>query len=614
MKTIYTKLGVVMLLFIAVLACTEDDAIPSNPIIKITGTSLSFGDVDVTESSQVRSYTIAAEDLTSEVTASVEAPFYLSLNANGEFSNSVSLSPDDFGNDAIPVFVQFQPGASDEGMYEDKIVHTSAEREEIATIKVSGIATVPGEPTLVSNESSLDFGNVVVDQTSEVKSYTLAGSDLEEDVNLEVTGPFGISLTQDGEFTSSITIDANDAMDDQSVYVRFEPTAEGEATGAIVHSSSELESDVEVALTGTGDPIPDVSVIVDPTTLDLGSVPLNQVSGAASYTLTGSGLTSDVTVTGSALFKVSRSSDGTFTESLSIPAADFETGDVEIFVQFNSTGEIGEKTGEITHTSDEVEIESVVVVASSISATTKLFLDNFDYTAGEAIPSTDRTGSGTDNEVMDGWLKVRTGNADILVADQNLTYNGYPESTGNAALLDLEGSSNVYAHNLSEQQTVDFVGAYYSSFLLKIEALPTGGFSRPVMFVDWNPNGTVKFLTSISIESNGGDPKFGIRMEGNVENSDITPEEGKTYLVVIKHTVPDADQGNNNNSGQLFVFDAEDIPATEPATADASITTGTSPGDGRLVKAITLVNDNNPDARYIVDGLKVTTQWSDLFE
>jgi|GEM_PF-4057329 len=619
MKNLITRFVLVIMTFTLILACSEDDSIPRNPIIKITGSSIDFGNIDITESSQVRSYTIAAEELAHPINISVDAPFYLSLDANMEFQNSVSLAPGDFGNEAIPVFVKFQPGSTDEGFVEKEIVHASEDRENIPDISVSGVAVIPGEPMVVPDRSSIDFDEVIVNELSEIQSYVLSGSELESEIALEVTGPFKISTNQDGEFTNSLDLSASDIMGDQIIYVRFEPEEEGEVTGSISHLSADLEEAIELSLNGTGAPLPDIAISVSPTELNFGGVPMNE-SDILSYNLAGRGLSSEVTVNSSPNFLVSRARDGQFSETLTIAAEDFSS-DVEIFVQFESSGETGEKTGEITHSSSELEmIDRVTLRGSTLSAETKLFADDFEYTAGESIPSTNRTGNGTENELLDGWLKVRAANAAIPIIDDGLSYSGYPGSgAGNAVLLDMDepgSNSNVYAHNLSQQQTPDFAGAYYTSFLLKVDALPDdtgGGINRVVMMVDWLPNGATKFLSSVQVNYNNGDPKIGVMYEGDFSLTDITPEIGETYLIVLKHNVPDANLDNDNNSASVYVFEEGSIPSTEPENADATIDIAAT-GDDFLVKAVTLVRDNSFAGAYVVDGLRVTTQWSDIFE
>ncbi|MDT0677893.1 hypothetical protein [Autumnicola musiva] len=620
MKNLITRFTVIVMAFAIVMACSDDDSIPQNPIVKITGTSLNFGNVDVTESSQVRSYTIAAEDLSSPINISVEAPFYLSLDANGEFANSVSLSPDDFGNEATPVFVKFEPSSSDEGLMEKEIVHVSEDRDNIPNISVSGVATIPGEAMVTPDKASIEFGDVVIDQVSEIQSYILSGSELEGDIALEVTGPFTISATEDGEYSNLLSLSASDVIDNKVIYVRFEPTEEGDTTGTISHSSDDFDETVEIALSGTGEPLPAVSIGVTPTSLDFGAVPMDQSSEVLSYTLSGRGLNSEVAIEAPANFMISRATDAEFSEILTIPVEDFSS-EVEIFVRFDSTGETGEKTGEITHTSADVEmIESVLLRASTLSAETKLFIEDFDYTAGAPLPSTDRTGDGTQNASMDGWLKVRAANTDIPVIDDGLSYDGYPGSgVGNAVFLDMDepgSNSNVYAHNLSQQQNNEFAGAYYTSFLLKVDALPDdtgGGFNRTVMMVDWMPNGATKFLSSVQVNYNAGNPKIGVMYEGAFSLTDITPEVGETYLIVLKHNVPDADQANSNNSASVYIFEEGGLPAMEPEEADATIDIAET-GDEFFVKAVTVVRDNSFSGAYVVDGIRVATLWNDLFE
>lgn len=338
-----------------------------------------------------------------------------------------------------------------------------------------------------------------------------------------------------------------------------------------------------------------------------------------SYRIAASKLTGNVVVNTAANgpYTLSKSQSGDFNSSLTFEPQEFAEGLVTIYVKFDPSEE-GTFNGEIVHTTDGLTASATVKVKGAaildISEVVELLAsDQFVYEAGD-IPSTDRTNDGDANAALPGWVKVRPANAGIKVYVPGLEFSGYPGSgIGNAARIDNTRPGNIYAYNLSEQQEDEFVGSYYVSCMIRVDAYPAQGqFNRPIMFVDWIAEaGTTDFLSAIQVRNDGGDVKFGIKYGPADGMSSITPEIGKTYLVVLKHTVTDADPDNDNNTASLYIIDTE-IPDTEPSTPDATMVTPVS--DDKKVKAITLVNDNSAASLYVVDGLKVAKTWEDLFK
>jgi pectate lyase len=99
-----------------------------------------------------------------------------------------------------------------------------------STSAVSGLTAAP---------SLLEFGQVVKNASSSVKSYTLDGNLLMPDAgNITVTAPAGyqVSLTANSGFTSSLIVPyTSGSISAVKVYVRLLPTAIGTYTGAITN-------------------------------------------------------------------------------------------------------------------------------------------------------------------------------------------------------------------------------------------------------------------------------------------------------------------------------------------------------------------------------------------
>lgn len=366
--------------------------------------------------------------------------------------------------------------------------------------------------------------------------------------------------------------------------------------------------------------------------LDFEPVAVGETS-IESYGLYGSKLQGDVTITATAPFQVSKSATDGFGTEINISPEEFTNDMTSVFVRFGESVE-GEFTGEVTHTSSGIIIEpkvslTAVSVLDPASLPNLLFRENFSYDT-EMLPSTNRAADGT-NPTLDGWLKVRAANKDIELADESLTFTGYPESgIGKAAIVDRNpdvpgGNANLLQHNIDPQQTSDFVGSYYVSYLFEAEAIPTvaGGFNSPVILASWNPANGASWWTSGLLVQNtkaaDADPDnmvFGIRQENRMELSDKAMEVDKTYLVVLEHTVTEAipaEQGGTTTATiSIFIF--EEGETIDMENEPAPVYTMENASDNYYIRSVTLFQENDVNGRYIIDGLRVTNTWEDIFK
>ncbi|MBC7485419.1 MAG: ExeM/NucH family extracellular endonuclease [Cytophagaceae bacterium] len=98
---------------------------------------------------------------------------------------------------------------------------------------------------LLVSPSSLVF-STLINQSSEVKNYTLSGNMLTSDAVLTTEDPFELSLSATGPFTNAVNVAASEAMAGQTVYVRYHPITAGPHEGSIHHVSGLAEKDLEL--------------------------------------------------------------------------------------------------------------------------------------------------------------------------------------------------------------------------------------------------------------------------------------------------------------------------------------------------------------------------------
>ncbi|MDD5570316.1 MAG: sugar-binding protein [Bacteroidales bacterium] len=106
-------------------------------------------------------------------------------------------------------------------------------------------------PTLTVNPSSLAFGNVLINSTSAEKTYTLTGNNLTANVTVTAPAGYEVSKTTGTGFASSVTVTQSSGNVNQTVYVRFKPTAVQAYNGNVTNASTGATTQ-NVALTGSG--------------------------------------------------------------------------------------------------------------------------------------------------------------------------------------------------------------------------------------------------------------------------------------------------------------------------------------------------------------------------
>ncbi|MBK9973771.1 MAG: hypothetical protein IPP14_03255 [Planctomycetes bacterium] len=149
-------------------------------------------------------------------------------------------------------------------------------------------------PSVSTSTSSLNLGSTPSGTASSALSYTVSGASLT--ANTTITAPTGVevSFSQTTGFANSIVITTFPTYSGTTIWARIKSTASvGSVSGNITHASTGATT-ANVAVSGnvTG---PTVSPSVS--TLNLGSTPQGTVGTPASYTVSGSALTGNTTIT-----------------------------------------------------------------------------------------------------------------------------------------------------------------------------------------------------------------------------------------------------------------------------------------------------------------------------
>ncbi len=164
-------------------------------------------------------------------------------------------------------FVESDAGSTDAGLVESDAGSIDA-------------GSVESDAGLVGAPASYSFGNVVIGSVSSPASFTITNTAVVQsgELMLNVEGSF---LIVNNECSATLALDES-----CHVYVVFTPTAEGEAA-ALLSVSGMPGGTLEFGLSGKG--VAPASLTLSPTSLDLGSVALGNMSSAQTFTIRNTG-------------------------------------------------------------------------------------------------------------------------------------------------------------------------------------------------------------------------------------------------------------------------------------------------------------------------------------
>ncbi|RSK43237.1 T9SS type A sorting domain-containing protein [Hymenobacter perfusus] len=269
-----------------------------------------FGSVQVGQVSAAQTFNIQGSNLTNNVVVTPPAGFQIRL-PNGTFSSAAITLVPSAGSVNQNVEVRFQPTV--DGNYNAQVAVTST-GAPASGVSVSGTATpAPTGPFIVANPTAIDFGTVSASGSAQTLTFSVNAGNLT--APLVLTGSNNNIVFRDatagGSFVNGpiiINPAPNGSVSIRNIEVQLTgPIASGPFSGSITASSTGATS---VVVTITANSTGNNSVINASGNLSLFSTVPGVASSVQSYTLSGSNLLQDITVTAPQYFQVSL--DATF--------------------------------------------------------------------------------------------------------------------------------------------------------------------------------------------------------------------------------------------------------------------------------------------------------------
>ncbi len=320
------------------LAGTAIDA--GAPLLTVSPDSLGLGNVITNKTSADFTYTLSGILLQGDVTVTAPSSYFKVATNGGTFGSTVTVATNAPGSlSATTINVQFTP-SNGSGPYAGSITNSSSGAAN-KMVALTGVGVVPG---ISVGAGTVTFGSVVTNTTSSNQSFTLSGSNLQDNVTVTAPAAFAVSTNSATGFGQSCTVSvanvsspSGGSLASTPVYVRFTPSAgagSAQYSGSIANSSAGAATQT-AGVSGTGVV---QTIYISGGTLDLGSVVTGKFSWVAtSYTVSGSYLTANVTVNPPAGFQVSASSGSGFGTSLTLTQSGGTLAPTTVYVRFVPT-------------------------------------------------------------------------------------------------------------------------------------------------------------------------------------------------------------------------------------------------------------------------------------
>jgi hypothetical protein len=324
-------------------------SLAQSPSLTASPSFLSFNGVIVGKPSDPKSYTLDGKDLANDITVTVPDPFEVSTTSFGGFSRYLTIN-----RSTLPatIYVRYSPTSSSLNTMGE--VSNASYPAQTVNVQVSGI---PLQPALVGG-GSLNFGTVAVGTESRPLPYSLSGSNIGSNVQINAPDGFMVSSSSGFGFAASLTLQLTGSnLSSILVYVKFKPTRFGNFGGNIVNTVAGA-SPLYVVVSGSAVQ-PMLSVTLTDS-LEFQSVKVGKKSRSKSFFIAGRDLTGDAEVDAPPGFEVSTDSLSHFGGSLKIDPVGGDISNRQIFVRC-SPRDVWLYKGEIVVKSPGAEEQRVTV-------------------------------------------------------------------------------------------------------------------------------------------------------------------------------------------------------------------------------------------------------------
>jgi pectin methylesterase-like acyl-CoA thioesterase len=334
-------------------------------VITATGTLNNFTQVSTASPSAVQTYTVSGSNLAGNITITPPADYQISDDGGTTWHTTASpIVLTATAGSVAATTISVRLNASALGAHNGNISHTSPGAVTV-NVAVNG-NTVP--PPTITTTGTLTAFSHTAGTPSAVQSYTVSGADLLN--NIIITPPVNFEVSNNGGTTwftntSPLTLThTGGTVATTTISVRMNAAAAGTYSGNIANASNGATT-INVAVSGTAIPAPLITVAGTPTAF---SQILGTPSATQTYTVSGSNLTANVTVTPPVNFEISNDGGTTWRSNASPLVLTQTSGTLAntvITVRLNAAA-AGTYSGNISNVSSGATTRNVAVSGTAV--------------------------------------------------------------------------------------------------------------------------------------------------------------------------------------------------------------------------------------------------------
>ena len=336
--------------------------VTARPRLSVLGSLVRFRATAGVASSE-QSLQLSGSNLTGDVTILVPGRFEISTGGGQPFASTLTISRGSGRIENQSIFVRL--AAAPANTYSGDLEFRTRDVSSPTKITVTG--TVVPAPTVTASARFVLFSSTA-GSASAPQSFSVKGENLTE--RLTVTAPSGYEIAPvNGAFSPLVSINERNGAVAASLRLRLAAgTPVGSPSGTITLSSSGA---TEFSLAVSGEVVEPPLLTLSGTSLPELSTLFGRASGASQFTVSGTSLRGNVTVTAPAGFEVTGQRKP-YAQSLTLTPSQRALSE-EVSVRVSRTAKLGNLTGSIAVTSMDAARKQIAVRAK-VSAQPNLSL------------------------------------------------------------------------------------------------------------------------------------------------------------------------------------------------------------------------------------------------
>ena len=347
--------------------------------------------------SATKTFNVSATRLINNISIAAPTNFEISLSASSGFTSSPIVLTQTAGNvNSTTIYVRLKAGLSS-NLYTGNLQITSVGAAS-RTVNLSG--TVVSGPTIFTSISSLiGFSYTAGTGPSNQLSFVINAASLTNNLIVSAPTDYEISLNSGASFVggSSLNIaQIGGKVNNLNVFVRLKSgLAQGSYTGNLSITSTGATSK-SVAVSGLIQAAPVVLTVSKTALINFTYSNGNGPSAIQSFTVNGSGLTSNIKITAPANYEISFFTGTSFSgaSTLSIAPVNGNVSLTNIYLRMKRDLAVGTYTAKATiettgATTKEINLSGFVTEATGITVTATT-LNGFEYIVGNG-PSAEKS-------------------------------------------------------------------------------------------------------------------------------------------------------------------------------------------------------------------------------